>query len=333
MKKKMMTILLVGMMVLAAGCGNGKVVVGEYKGLALTSVSQEDVDKEVQTMLTYYTEMVEVDRAAAEGDTVNIDYVGTKDGEAFEGGTAEGYDLELGSDSFIDGFEDGLIGAVAGEVRDLNLVFPENYTTEELKGQAVVFKVTVNSVKEKQVPELTDEFISETFGEEYSTVDAYLEALRESLNYSSYYDQITELLMASSEVVKYNEKSVEARKETLVTEAMAYAEYAGSYYGMDTETAIKYILGYESAAAMEEDMKASAYDVEKNLMIITEIADIEKIELTKEEYDTKAVEYATAYGYEDAASFIAEYGEDTVREAFLTEKVMHFLVDNAVIAE
>jgi len=80
-------------------------------------------------------------------------------------------------------------------------------------------------------------------------------------------------------------------------------------------------------------MKASAYDVEKNLMIITEIADIEKIELTKEEYDTKAVEYATAYGYEDAASFIAEYGEDTVREAFLTEKVMHFLVDNAVIAE
>ena len=334
MKKKMMTVLLAGMMVLAAGCGSkGKVTVGEYKGLVLTSVTQEEVDTEINSMLEYYTELVEVERAAAEGDTVNIDYVGTKDGVAFEGGTAEGYDLELGSGSFIDGFEDGLIGATAGEVRDLNLTFPENYTNEELKGQAVVFNVTVNSVKEKQVPELTDEFIAGIFGEEYPTVDAYMAALRENLNYSTYYDQITELLMASSEVEKYNEAAVLARKEVLLAEYSAYAEEYANYYGIDKETAIMYFLGFESVEAFEEEMGAYAYEVEKNAMIIDEIAKLENIELTDAYYDEKSKEYAEAYGYEDVTEFVKEYGEETVRDALMAELVMDFLIENAVIAE
>jgi len=334
MKKKMMTVLLAGMMVLAAGCGSkGKVTVGEYKGLVLTSVTQEEVDTEINSMLEYYTELVEVERAAAEGDTVNIDYVGTKDGVAFEGGTAEGYDLELGSGRFIDGFEDGLIGATAGEVRDLNLTFPENYTNEELKGQAVVFNVTVNSVKEKQVPELTDEFIAGIFGEEYPTVDAYMAALRENLNYSTYYDQITELLMASSEVEKYNEAAVLARKEVLIAEYSAYAEEYANYYGIDKETAIMYFLGFESVEAFEEEMGAYAYDVEKNAMIIDEIAKLENIELTDAYYDEKSKEYAEAYGYEDVTEFVKEYGEETVRDALMAELVMDFLIENAVIAE
>lgn len=337
MKKKMMAVLLAGMMILAAGCGNkaGNVTVGEYKGLVLTSVSQAEVDAEIKAMLESYAELVEVDRAAVEGDTVNINYVGLKDGVAFEGGTDDseaGYDLTLGSNSFIDGFEEGLIGVVAGEKRDLNLTFPENYGNEELNGQAVVFQITVNAVKETVVPELTDEFAAEKFPE-YPTVEAYTNALRENMNYNTYYEQVTEQIMASSEVKKYDEAAVAARKEQLIAEYTSYAEYYGAYYGLDTETAIMYFLGFESMDAFKTEMGNYAYEVEKNAMIIAEIAALEKIELTDELYNEKALEYAVSYGYEDIASFEEAYGAENVKSAILSEMVMEFLVDNAVITE
>ena len=336
MKKKLMAVLLVGMMILAAGCGNkGKVTIGEYKGLALTSVSQADVDAEIQAMLENLAELVEVDRAAVEGDTVNINFVGLLNGEPFEGGSDEteaGTDLELGSNSFIDGFEDGLIGAVAGEKRDLNLTFPEDYGVEQLNGQAVVFQVTVNAVKETQVPELTDEFIAGKVPE-YPTVELYMEALRESMNAETYYTQITEQLMASSEVVKYNEANVLLRKEMLITEYTSYAEYYGSYYGLDTETAIMYFLGFESMDSFEEEMGNYAYEVEKNAMIIKEIAGIEGLEVSDEKYATSVAEMAEYYGYETVAEFEEANGKDNIMDSILSEVVMDFIIENAVITD
>jgi len=334
MKKKLMAVLLAGIMVLAAGCGNkeGKVTIGEYKGLALTNVSQATVDEEIQAMLEYYTELVEVSRAAEEGDTVNIDYVGLLDGVAFEGGTAEGADLKLGSNSYIDGFEDGLIGATAGEKRDLNLTFPENYGKEELNGKAVVFQVTVNAVKEDKVPELTDAFVAEKYPE-YTTVAEYTEALREAMNEESYYEQVIEQLMGSSEVEKYNEEEVAERKELLIAEYKSYAEYYGSYYGLDTETAIMYFLGFESMEAFEEEMGNYAYEVEKNSMIINEIAAKENIEVTDADYDEKVGEMAEYYGYEDVAAFEEANGKDLIMDSILSEKVMDFIIENAVITD
>jgi len=337
MKKRFMAALLAGMMVLAAGCGNktGKVTVGEYKGLLLTGVTQEEIDAELTAMLEYYTTLEVVDRAAEEGDTVNINYVGKKDGIAFEGGTDDseaGTDLKLGSNSFIDGFEDGLIGAVAGEKRELNLTFPENYGNEELNGQAVVFMVTVNAVKEEVVPELTDEFVAEKMTE-FSTVDAYVEALRENMNYSAYYDQITEQLLNNCEVTKYDEKRVAERKAQLIEEYRSYAEYYGSFYGFDTETSIMYVLGFESTEAFEEAMGEYAYEIEKSAMIIAEIAKLEDIEVTEELYNEKVAAYVTAYGVEDEAALKTQYGEDTVNSAILSEVVIDFLIENAVIAE
>ena len=336
MKKKLMTVLLAGAMVLAAGCGStGKVTVGEYKGLALTSVSQAAADEDIAQMLEYYSELAEVDRAAQDGDTVNINYVGLKDGVAFEGGTNDseaGHDLVLGSNSFIDGFEDGLIGAVAGEKRDLNLTFPEGYQNAELAGQAVVFQVTVNSVKEIQVPELTDAFVAEKFPA-YKTVEEYKEARLEYLNTETYYEQITEQIMASSEVEKYDEGEVADEKQALIDEYTAYASYYGSMYGLDTESSIKYLLGFESTEAFEEEMGKFAYEVVKNRMIIMEIAEKEKIKVTDEIFDTKAAEYAEASGYADAEAFITANGEEVVRDALLVELVMEFLIDNAVISE
>ena len=336
MKKKLMTVLLAGMMILAAGCGiKGNVTIGEYKGLALTSVSETEVEAELQAMLESMAELVEVDRAAEDGDTVNINYVGLLNGEAFEGGTdnsEEGFDLELGSNSFIDGFEEGLVGAVAGEKRDLNLTFPENYGKEELNGQAVVFQVTVNAVKESVVPELTDEFIAEQ-APEYPTVEAYTNALRENMNQNSYYKQVTEQIMASSEVEKYNEADVLLRKEMLISEYTAYAEYYGSFYGLDTESAIMYILGFESMDAFEEEIGAYAYEVEKNAMIIEEIAKLENIQVSDEEYAAKTAEMVEYYGYTDLTEFEEANGKDNITESILAELVMNFIIDNAVITQ
>ena len=336
MKKKLMAVLLAGTMVLAAGCGSkGKVTIGEYKGLTLTNVSQAEVDAEINSMMESYAELVEVDRAAEDGDTVNINYVGLLNGEAFEGGTddsEEGYDLELGSNSFIDGFEEGLIGAVAGEQRDLNLTFPENYGNEELNGQAVVFQVTVNAVQTELVPKFTDEFVAEHVPE-YPTVEAYTKALHENMNQTAYYEQITEQLMASSEVEKYNEADVLIRKEKLIAEYTAYAEYYGSFYGLDTESAIIYFLGFESMDAFKTEMGEYAYELAKNAMIIAEIAKRENIQVSDAEYTTRATEMVEYYGYTDIAEFEAANGKDTIKESILSELVMKFIIDNAVIKE
>lgn len=161
------------------------VKLGEYKGIAVTvteaSVTDEEVENQIQQVLNSKAEYREVDRAAQTGDQVNIDYKGLLDGEAFEGGTAEGYDLTLGSGSFIDGFEDGLVGAVKGDQKDLNLTFPDPYPKNpDLAGKAVVFEVTVNAVKERSVPELTDEFVASVSPDD-GTVEKYRESTRENL--------------------------------------------------------------------------------------------------------------------------------------------------------
>ena len=340
MRKKIMAALLAGVMILAVGCGSkaedDNVTLGEYKGLTLTSVSQATVDEELEAILANYAELTEVDRAAVEGDTVNINFVGTLDGVAFEGGTndsEEGTNLELGSGSFINGFEDGLIGAVAGEERVLNLTFPDPYELNaELAGKDVVFTVTVNSVQELVIPELTDEFIAEN-AEGYANVEEYVEDLRDALNESSYFEQITELVMASCEVAEYPEDEVEAEKQGMIDYYTSYAEYYASYFGFDTETALAYFFGMESTEALEAYAEEYAYQITKNKMILQKIASIEGIEVTEEDYNTQGLEYAISYGYEDLATFETDYGKEEIERVILLDMVMDYLLAQSVIID
>ena len=144
-----------------------KVKVGDLKGVdvakPVTDIADADVDTMIDTLRKQGASFEETDAAAADGDQLNIDFEGFKDGEVFEGGSAEGSDLVLGSKSMIPGFEDGLVGAQAGDEKELNLSFPDDYHAEDLKGAAVVFKVKVNAVKAQKLPEIDDEFI-EKFG-------------------------------------------------------------------------------------------------------------------------------------------------------------------------
>ena len=187
-------------------------------------------------------------------------------------------------------------------------------------------------LKEELVPELNDEFI-QTMSTEYKTVAEYTEAVREALNYQAYYEQATELLMNSSEVKKYNEKEVAEEKENRIAYYTDYATYYGSYYGLDTESAIMYVLGFESVDAFHAEKGEFAYEVIKNKMIIEEIANLENISVTDEIFDTKVAEYAASYEYEDVASLMKDYGEEDVRFSILAELVMDLVIDNAVITE
>lgn len=175
----------------AIGCGSGGsankirsydvekyVTLCDYEGMEVEvagdfEVSDEDVVDYINSMLSYRPSYEDTDKQTVEdGDCVNIDYEGKKDGVAFDGGTAQGYVLEIGSDSFIDGFEDGLIGVNVGETVDLNLTFPENYQSEDLAGADVVFTVTVNKIVEKvdiSYDQLTDEYVSSNFS--YGTIE------------------------------------------------------------------------------------------------------------------------------------------------------------------
>ena len=188
--------LAVVMAVTAAGCGTGNtdgkkasnvrtydvekyVTLGAYDGMDVTvegkfDVTDEDVENYIDNMLTYYPTYEDTDKQTVEnGDCVNIDYEGKKDGVAFDGGTAQDYVLEIGSHTFIDGFEDGLIGVNVGDTVDLDLTFPENYQSEELAGAAVVFTVKVNKIVKKldtSYEELTDDFVADNLN--YDSVDA-----------------------------------------------------------------------------------------------------------------------------------------------------------------
>ncbi|MHA7915484.1 trigger factor [Alloalcanivorax xenomutans] len=146
----------------------------------VAEITDADVDEMVETLRSQRSDFAEVDRAAEQGDRVNIDYKGLKDGEAFEGGSAEGQNLELGSGSMIPGFEDGIVGMKAGEEKDIDVTFPEEYHSEELKGQAVVFQIKVNKVEAKALPEVDAEFMK-AFGVEDGDLETFKTEVRNNM--------------------------------------------------------------------------------------------------------------------------------------------------------
>ena len=308
------------------------ITLGQYKGLTLYKVDSSDIAQEIDNMMAGYVELVAVNRPAKEGDIVNINYVGKKDGIAFDGGTddsEEGYNLGLGSHSFIDGFEEGLIGATAGEVRDLNLTFPENYHSAELAGQAVVFTVTVNYVQEEVIPEFTDEFVKENFG--FATAAEYVAALEDEMNKATFYDQIFAALVETSTVKNYPADLIEQEKQGVIDYYMYYVEMYSAYLGMDFETTLTYMFDFESQEALEKFAEEYAYDVIKEQLVLSEVGVKEGLTVSEEEYQRRALEYAMYYGYEDVASFEMDYGAEQIINAVKTDYIVDYIVSQSVI--
>lgn len=301
---------------------------GDYKGIELTAtehvtIGEDDIMEYIETsILPNYTE--EVTDAIKEGDVANIDYEGKKDGVAFTGGTATGYDLEIGSGSFIDGFESGLIGRKAGETVDLNLTFPENYTAEELAGQDVVFTVKINSVSRQQ--ELSDE-LAQRVSDECKTVADLKDYVREylqaeqDLNEKStlYYDAISAVL-EGCEVTP----TEEAITYTVNSYVKNYADSVKNSYGIDIGTMLSYY-----GASLEEFIESySSYAEEsvKQRLVLQEIAKKENITVT----DADVEEFADSYGY-SVENLKATVGEELTNQLVLEDKANKFIVDNAKI--
>ena len=303
-------------------------------------VTDEEVKAEIENAFQYledYDDLVDkkTTGVVADGDTVNIDYVGTKDGEEFDGGSAEGYDLEIGSGSFIDGFEEGLVGKKIGSELDLNLTFPEDYGVEELNGADVVFHVTLNYVAE--MPELTDDLASKLSGGEYSTVDEYVESVRADLQ--SGYDEeyknnaYSQIMLALNDLYspeEYPEENIEYIIKKLMEQ---YIEPYASMYGMSVKDFIATAYnGLTEEEFREQELIPAAQTNLNQEMILGAIAEKAGITMTDEELEELLQGYADEYGI-TVEELTKGTDMETIRSSELQQKVMEWLFENVTVEE
>lgn len=315
------------------------VKLGEYKGIEVTVAKPEVSDEYLDSYIDYIRNMnVKVneikDRKVADGDTVNIDYEGKKDGAAFEGGTAKGNELIIGSGSFIDGFEAGLVGVMPGDTVELNLKFPEEYGNAELAGQDVVFTVTVNFIVDRQVPELTDEFVA-TLNPECKTVDEFRQAAYDDLYKKAEEDYETQIEQGLLEKISANcefkkdppeemvNNYVDRIKQNYTSMAQGYGmqlpDFLSNYYGMTED-------------AFMEEIKPSALETAKQSIMLQAISNAEGLSLTDADIQEAMQSEADDYGYETLDEFRELIDEDNYKDYAMVREVLDFLKENAVIS-
>ena len=308
------------------------VTLGDYKGVTvektIQSVTDEDVQNEIDNALANYP--VEVDQAAKEGDTVNIDYVGKIDGEEFDGGSDQGADLKLGSGKFIDGFEDGLIGARKGETRTLNLTFPEDYT-QDLAGKAVEFTVTVNAVKEP-LSEPTDQWVADNI-EGYDNIADYKAGIRSEQEESNEQTAENQVRYAAwTQVIdnctinEYPETLVEVGKKLYEQQVETYAKYAG----MELDAYI------ESSGLTQEEYQSNMEEYGKNVaaqaLVCQAICNKEGFAIGDDDYQKALQDMLTEYGCTEE-ELIQTYGQDNVEQSIMLNRVSNLILENANVTE
>ncbi|HKL79804.1 MAG TPA: trigger factor [Mobilitalea sp.] len=305
---------------------------GQYKDIEVTveqlEVTQDDIDVKTQLSLQEGgAPLTEVTgRKVKIGDTVNIDYEGLKDGVAFEGGTAPGANLLIGSNSFIPGFEEKIVGANIGDKLDVDVTFPENYNNEELKGQPVVFKVTVNKIQEYEV---TEEFV--TTNTDYETVDAYkssisdeLSALSEENMKAQKATSVYNTVIENSEITSLPQNLLDYYERDL---KVFYTNYAISYqvdlptilsaFGMTEETFNVEAIAYADAMATRD-------------LVLGAIIKAENLVLTDEEFNQQVDTYTEEYGYSSSEEFLANANQDLLKEDMLYQKAKDYIVAESI---
>lgn len=294
------------------------VSLGDYKGISVEaiSVSDEEVSSRIHE---YFHDIVE------EGDTVDIDYVGYLNGEAFDGGTAQGQSLTIGSNQYIDGFESGLIGVKVGETVDLNLTFPENYGAEDLAGKDVVFTVTVNSILSTVAPEFTVENVAANT--DYASLEDYQNAIYDQI-YSEYNEQrmsdVWNQVLENATISGYPQEEIDA----YAAEMADYYNQMAEQYGIDYETFISYY-GY-TTETMEEACQTYGKNVLNEKMVLYMIAQEEGLDITDDEYRTEMDNLVEMSGMEEEQIVELYGGEDYIRESLLFTKVLDYLSTQVV---
>ena len=272
------------------------VKLGEYKNLGIErtvdEVTDDDVNADIERARDRSSRYIEVtDRPAKLDDQVNIDYAGFLGEEQFEGGTAQGHDLVLGSGSFIPGFEDQLVGAEVGQELDVNVTFPENYHAENLAGKPVVFKVKVNSIQEKEMPALDEDFVKEV-SETANTVEEYKAEIREKLEKqaneradTAFENSVVEAVVENAEI-----DIPDAMIEDQVDSMLRDMELRMMYQGMRMEDYLKYTS--QTMDQLREMYKQPAADRVKTQLVLEDIMKTEGIEANEEEIDAEIAKMA-----------------------------------------
>ena len=305
------------------------VTLGDYKNLTFSAKEEEVTDAQVETRLkelcAEYPVTIE-GRPAQKGDTANIDYSGTKDGEAFAGGTAEGYDLKLGSGTFIDGFEDGVIGMNVGDEKDLNLKFPDNYSSADLAGQEVVFHVKLNQLKSESDSKVDDDLAKRYYNNDTATLDQLKEEVRAELQAeadSQFFNAAGSELL--NEVINNSEVTADpdAVDDMFNQLKSTYSSYASSY-GLEFDQFLSMFLGTD-----EDGLRDTAENLVKQQIILNAIQAEENLSATDEQKDKLAV----MNYFKNAVQMITTYGEDSANQIFDMGAVYYYLIDNSTYVE
>jgi len=307
------------------------VELGEYKNLGLekdsVEVTDADVEERLDSLLSRQAEWQIKEGESKKGDIVVIDFKGFIGDEAFEGGEAKGYELELGSGSFIPGFEEQLEGKVAPVDTVVNVTFPENYQVADLAGKEAKFEVTVHDVKEKVLPELTDEFVKEFSKEAASTVAEYKEKLKEEIKLEkenlaekSYSDKVISTAVENAKV-SVPEKLVEQEVNSMFEQFTGNLSRQGLSFDLYEQFTGK------GEADLKAEMKSDAENKIKTSFVLGEIAEVEKVEVTEADIDAEVKELATMYNMTEEGIKQRISVED-LRGELVIQKTVDFLKAN-----
>lgn len=341
-------------LVMFAGCGKEKekekeskydenVTLGDYKNMEVTvekdEVTEEAIKQYVEQMITYYPAYESTDKTVVEdGDSVNIDYQGIMDGEAFEGGTDQGYVLKIGSNSFIDGFETGLIGAKVGDKLALNLTFPDPYKNNpDMAGKAVVFNVTVNAIVqpvEMTYETITDEYVVGNLASMgFDTVQALKDGVKEYL--SSMNDYYAENDTRTAIIEKLKEScTVNVPEELLDERVNKYKEqFAANVKEQYQMEVTEYLKQYNMT---EEDFNTDTVENMKDSLetelILLAIGEKEGMEVDEEGYQEFISDMLSNSKYESEEDLYEDYGEDYVKDSYICNKVMEMLTKSVKVS-
>lgn len=296
------------------------VTLGDYKGISVevekVVVTEEEIQEYIDSDLEYYGEVQQIkEGTVAEGDSINIDYAGYIDGEAIENGSEEGADLTIGEGNFIPGFEDALIGKTIGETTEIDVTFPEDYSTTDLAGKAAKFTVTINYKNGDTIPaELNDELVASMgLGDDVTTVDAYKTYVREHLEETAAeeqknaeYEAILAKLVESCTVTAFHD---DLNEQTLYDEEIAYMEQYAESYSYSYEEFVALYTGVE-AEEYEAQLKEDIALYVKRIMIYRAIAKAEGVSISQEDYEAEVASYSAdyeSYGCESVEDFEAQY--------------------------
>lgn len=310
-----------------------EVTLGAYKGVEVdkieVSVTDEEVEADLKQQQENNSRVVSVERPVADGDIAVIDYEGFADGVAFEGGKGEDYSLTIGSHSFIDNFEEQLIGKNAGEECEVNVTFPEEYHAKELAGKPAVFKVTVKEVKEKQLPELNDEFAGEV--SEFETLEAYKEDIRKKLTEkkeaeakNQKEDAVITAVIENAQM-EIPEAMVETQQRQIVDEFAQRLQMQG----LSMEQYFQFTgLSYQH---MMEQVKPQAERKIKSRLVLEAVVAAENIAATEEDYEEEIKRMAEGYRMEadKIKELLGEQGKKQIMEDLAVRKAAEFVVNEA----